>query len=157
MFSSTHRGSNAHTRRTYCLDCGTYIDSVPREIYNILEAARSATSNRNEQLADRVLKDRTITKRQLDLATRLMLEQVSRLSDGDYEQSAMVQLFLDCFDRASVPSTAFVSFREQPMRFNDNQTWSLRVVDPVADEQVWAIIDDRCNSCCHGTLWGQKG
>ena len=29
-----HRGSNAHTRKTYCVDCGTYIDSVPREIYN---------------------------------------------------------------------------------------------------------------------------
>ena len=38
MFSSTHgsQGSNAHTRKTFCVDCGTYIDSVPREIYNAL-------------------------------------------------------------------------------------------------------------------------
>ena len=53
-----------------------------------------------------------------------MLEQFSRLSDGDYEQSAMVQLFLDCVDRATVSSTAFVSFLEQPMHFNDNQALS---------------------------------
>ena len=36
----------------------------------------------------------------------------------------MVQLFLDCVGRATEPSTAFVSFREQPMHFNDNQTLS---------------------------------
>ena len=87
-----HMGSNAHTSKTYCVDCGTCVDSVPREIYNVLEATRSASSNRDEELANSVLKDTTITKRQLDLATRMMLEQVSRLSDGDYEQSAIVQL-----------------------------------------------------------------
>ena len=89
-----HRESNAHTRKTYCVDCGTYIDSVPREIFNALEATRSASLNRNEELADWVSRDTTITKQQIDLATRMMLEQLSRLSDGDYEQSVMVQLFL---------------------------------------------------------------
>ena len=48
-----HRESNAHTRKTYCVDCGTYIDSVPREIFNALEATRSASSNCDEELADR--------------------------------------------------------------------------------------------------------
>ena len=109
-----HRGSNAHTRKTYRVDCGTYIDPVPRAIYNVLEATRSASSVRYEELANRVTKDTTITKRQLDLATRMMLEQVSRLSDGDYEQSAMVKLFLDCVDRTTEPSNALVSFRERP-------------------------------------------
>ena len=66
----------------------------------------------------------------------MMLEQVSRLSDGDYEQSMAIQLILDCVDCATTPSAAFVSFREQPMHFNDNQTLSLRVVDPIADEGV---------------------
>ena len=81
-----------------------------------------------------------------------MLDQVPRLSDGDYEQSAMVQAFLDCFDRATEPPTAFVSFREQPMHFNDNQSLSLRVVDPIADDSVWTINDDGCNTCCHGEV-----
>ena len=132
-----HRGSNTHTRKTYCADCETFIDSVPREIYNALKATRSGSSNRNEELADRVSRDTTITKQQLDLATRLMLGQVSRLSDGDHDQSVMVQLFLDCVDRTSASSTAFTSFREQPMRVNCNQTLSLRVVDPIADDGVW--------------------
>ena len=91
-----HRGSNAHTRKTYCVDCGTYIDSVPRENYYALEATRSASSIRNDELTNRVLKETTKTKRQLDLATRMMLEQASRLSDGDDERAAMVQIFLDC-------------------------------------------------------------
>ena len=148
-----HRESNAHTRKTYCVDCGTFIDSVPREIFNALEATRSAPSNRNEELADRVSRDTTTTKQQIDLATRMMLEQISRLSDEDYEQSMMVQLFLDCVDRANASSTAFVSFREQPMHFTDNQTLHSRVVDPIGDEGVWALIDDGCNSCCHGEVW----
>ena len=158
MFSSTHgpQGSNAHTRKTYCVDCGTYIDSAPREIFNALETTRSASSNRNEELADRVTKDTTITKRHIDLPTRMMLDQISRLSDRDYEQAMAIQLFLDCIDRSTTPSTAFVSLREQPMHFNENQTLSLRVVVPNADEGVWAIIDDGCNSCCHGEVWRQE-
>ena len=85
-----------------------------------------------------------------------MLDEVSRLSDRDYEQSVMVQLFLDCIDRATASSTAFVSFREKPMHLSYNETLSFRVVDPIADEGVWAIIDDVCNSCCHGDVWRQK-
>ena len=98
MFSSTHGSQeiNAHTRKTYCVDCGTYIDSVPREIFNAIDATGSASSNRKEELEDRVSRDTTITKQQIDLATRMMLEQVSRLSDGDFEQSLVVHLFLDC-------------------------------------------------------------
>ena len=110
-----HRESNAHTRKTCCVGCGTCIDSVPREIFNALGTTRSASSNRNDELADRVTKDTTITKQQVDLSTRMMLDQISRLSDGDYEQSMAIQLFLDCIDLATTPSTAFVSFREQPM------------------------------------------
>ena len=123
---------------------------------NALETTRSASSNRNEELADRVTKDTTITKQRLDLATRMMLDQMSRLSNGDYEQSMAIQLFLDCIDRATAPSTACVSFREQPTHFNDNHTLNLRVVDPIADEGVWAMIDDGCISCCHGDVWRQN-
>ena len=135
--------SNAHTRKTYCVDCGTHIGSVPRELFNALEATRPASSNRNEELADCVSRDTTITKQQIDLATRMMLEQVSRLSDGDYDQTMMVQLFLDCVDRATASSNAFVSFQEQPMHFQRH-------------EGVWAIIDDGFNSCCHGEVWRQN-
>ena len=68
----------------------------------------------------------------------------------------MVHFVLDCVDRATASSTAFVSFREQPMHSKDNQTLNLRVVDPIADEGVWAMRDDGCNSCCHGQVWRQN-
>ena len=61
----------------------------------------------------------------------------------------MVQLFLDCVERAAAS-------REQPMHFKDNQTLNLRVVDPSADEGVWAIKDDGSNSCCHGEVCRQN-
>ena len=145
-----NRRSNAHTPKTYCVDCGTCIDSVPREIFDALKTTRSASLNCNQELADRAMKDTTIQKQQIDLASRMMLDQISRLSDGDHEQSTSIQLFLDCVDRAIASSTAFVSFR---VHFTDNQTVNLRVVDPIADEGVWEMIDDGCNICSHGGVW----
>ena len=98
MFSSTHGpqvDQRTHAKDILCCLWKTYSDSVSREIFSALEATRSASSNSDEELADCVSKDTTITKQQIDLATRMMLEQVSRLSDGDYEQSMAIQLFLD--------------------------------------------------------------
>ena len=42
------------------------------------------------------------------------------------------------------------------MHYKDNQTLNLRVVDPNADEGVWAIKDYGCNICCHGEVWRQN-
>ena len=42
------------------------------------------------------------------------------------------------------------------MHLDDNQALSLRVVDPIAYEGVWAIIDDGCNSCCHREVLRQN-
>ena len=55
-----------HKRKRHCVDCGTYIDSVLREIVNALEATRSASSNRDDELADRITKNMTSTKQQID-------------------------------------------------------------------------------------------
>ena len=32
-----HRGSNKFVRKTFCIDCGTYIDSVPRDLAKELQ------------------------------------------------------------------------------------------------------------------------
>ena len=76
-----------------------------------------------------------------------------RLEDGACEQSLMVQSVLECVDRTGEQYTAFVSCRERPMHEDDQQLQTRRVVDPILDERVWAIVDDGCNSCCHGELW----
>ena len=65
----------------------------------------------------------------------------------------MVQLFLDFVDGTGEQLTAFVFCQERPMHEDDQQTQTPRVVDPILDEGVWAIVDDGCNSCCHGELW----
>ena len=39
------------------------------------------------------------------------------------------------------------------MHPEDNQTFSLRHVDPTAYDGVWAIIDDGCNSCSRSKAW----
>ena len=32
----------------------------------------------------------------------------------------------------------------------------LRVVDILADEGVWATLDEGCNSCCHSKAWARN-
>ena len=34
-----------------------------------------------------------------------------------------------------------------------NERKKLRKVDPILSEYVYAIVDEGCNSCCHGKLW----
>ena len=137
--------------RIFCADHGTYIDSVLREIYDAYEAARSTSSHCGGGLADRV------PKRQPDLATRMMLEQASFSSNcGDYEQSTILQLSLGCIDRAVESITKFVSVRERSTHSEDDITLSLRDVDSTADDGVWAILDDGCNSCSRSKAWRQN-
>ena len=142
--------NSLHTKGFYHAYHGTYIDSVLREIYDAYKAARSTPSNCDGGHADHV------PKRQFDLATRMMLEQASLSSNGDYEQSTILQLSLDCIDRAVEPITEIVSVRERSMHPEDNQTLSLRDVDPTAYDGVWAIIDDGCNSCSRSKAWRQN-
>ena len=135
-------------RKVWCAE--TDIDSVLREIHDAYEAACSTSSNCDGEFADRV------PKRQPDLATRMMLEQASVSSNGDYEQSTIFQFSLDCIDRAVESITELVSIRERPMHSEDNQTPSLRAVDLVAYDDDRAIIDDGCNSCSHNRAWRQN-
>ena len=136
---------STYERVFFRADHGTYIDSVLRKIYDACKATRSTPSNCDGGLADHV------SKRQPDLATRMMLEQASRTSKGDYEPSALLRLSLGCIDRAVEPITEFVSVRERSVHSGDFQTLSVRDVDPTAYDGVRAIIDDGCNSCSSRT------
>ena len=97
-------------------------------IYDAYEAARSTSSNCDGALADRV------PKRQPDLATSMMLEQASFPSNGDYFQLSWIALIKQ--SSYSPP----VSIRVRFMHSEDNQTQSLRDVDPVAYDDVRAIL-----------------
>eukprot|EP00973_Karenia_brevis_P053985 7498527-Karenia_brevis.AAC.1 len=35
----------------------------------------------------------------------------------------------------------------------EHQNKELRVVDPYADDGVWVVVDDACNSICHSSRW----
>ena len=97
-----------------------------------------------------------MTKRQPDLATRMMLEEASLSSNGDYEKSTSLQFSLDFIDRAFESITELVSIRVRFIHSKDNQTLCLRDVDPIACDGVWAIIDDGCNCCSHNSTWRQS-
>ena len=72
------------------------------------------------------------------------MEQVTRSEDGDHEHLTAVSSFLDCLDRATAQNNAYVPCRERLMH-NDQETQSLRVVDPINDDGVFgqsSILDE---------------
>ena len=112
MFSSAHGSQEEQSTHAKDILCrGSYIDSVPREIFNALEATRSASSNRFEELADRVSRDTAITKQHIDRATRMMLEQVSRCQ-MEILSSQWCFNFSWIALTVTASSTVFVSFLE---------------------------------------------
>ena len=109
----------------------TCVDSVPCQIHTGIAARSSSSAYTAEAEAPnrRVLTNATLATRQLRVATTWMLEQVTRLEDGDHEQSTAVHGFRDCLDRATEQNNrAYVSCRERLMH-NDQQSQSMRVVD----------------------------
>ena len=117
--------------RPPCIDCSTCVDSVPCEIHPEIATRSSSSAYTAEAEAPnrRVLTNATLATRQLHVAMRWMLEQVTRLEDGDYEQSTAVHGFRDCHDRATEQNNrAYVSCRERLMH-NDQQSQSTRVVE----------------------------
>ena len=112
-----------HTREKHCVDCGTYINSVPRKIFNAIEATRSS-SNRNEELADRVSRDTTITKQQECCWNKSHVCQMEILSGQWWLNFSWISLTVQPRHQLHL----FRFFREQPMLLKDNQTLNLRVI-----------------------------
>ena len=55
----------------------------------------------------------------------------------------------NCTDQAVESIAELVTIRVRSMHTEDNQTQSLRDVDPAAHDVVWAIIDGGRNGCSH--------
>ena len=143
-----HGKNDLLTERTYRIDRRTYVGPAPSNIHDEYKAVRSASPDCDGEPTDHVPKDTMTTEQQLDLATRMVLEQVLLLSDGDYKQSIMLQLPLHCVDGTAELNTAFGSIRERTEHSEENKIPSLRVVDLVANDSVRSIVDDRRNTCC---------
>ena len=73
-------------------------------------------------------------------------------------------MFLDCCDRVQLDAsskaessrTAMVAAIDRvamPALHKDQCTTSLRVVDPLTDDGIWAVVDEGCNSCTHSEVW----
>ena len=173
-----HRGSNKQVRKTYCLDCGTYIDSVSQAVVKSISEDPDKTqvwvSTEERAMLDRVGEHDTIRRDEIVAAAQMMLIEAQQLDGGDYTLLSIGNMFIDCADRVladrkppapSAPAASAAPTVPAAMTFSrernalvatlhkDRSTTSLRVVDPYADPHVWAIVDDGCNSCTHSDAW----
>ena len=94
-----HRGSNKQVKKTYCLDCGTYIDSVAQSIAKTTPD-NPWISEEEQTLLDRVGDHNTIKRDVILAAVTLMHHEASKLETGDYTLLRAGTLFLDCCDRS---------------------------------------------------------
>ena len=61
--------------------------------------------------------------------------------------------------RTAYMNTIRADVRSEPYRIPSSASGLIeylrrhRIVDPIRDEGIGAIVDDGCNSCCHGSAW----
>ena len=161
-----HRGSSRSMRKTFCRDCGVYTDVISRELHESLERVRQAlvTASYDEtQVLGKAMTTTPISAEVIKKASAFLNQDVAALEPGMYKVSDTVNMWLDCLDRAQQAATvsqptammawkAWNAWSEMP----ETQNTKLRVVDPLEDEGIDAIIDDACNTCCHGELWREN-
>ena len=98
-----HRGSNKQVRKTYCLDCGTYIDSVAQGVVKSISEDPDLTqvwvSTEERAMLDRVGEHDTIRRDEIVAAAQMMLVEARQLDGGDYTLLSIGNMFIDCADR----------------------------------------------------------
>ena len=97
-----HRGSNKWVTKTYCLDCGTYIESVPKVI--VLDD-EPVLSEEEKILINAINEHDVISFEQVIRASDLMLAEVRRVPNGRYTLTSIAKMFVDCADRAITSPT----------------------------------------------------
>ena len=87
-------------RKTYCKDCGTFLDTITQELAKELDKKRVPLSADDQAFADKVVDHGVITKDQIIRATEVMLAEAQRLEEGEYTLLSIGNMFIDCADRA---------------------------------------------------------
>ena len=110
-----------------------------------------------------------VSKDQAIRSAELFLEETNKLDDGAHTLLSISNMYLNCADRILVTdpnhATALVFIQENSeykvalpatsstTMHAEVKAIHLRVIDPYADDGVWAIVDEGCNSCCHTKNW----
>ena len=99
-----HRGSNKHVRKTFCIDCGTYMDSVSRDLAKELQDENPWRSKEEQILIDSVSDHEHISREQAIWAAKMLVVDCEQLEPGDYTMLSLANMFIDCRDRAIAAS-----------------------------------------------------
>ena len=172
-----HRGSSSTVRRAYCIDCGQCLSGTSQqEARERVRIAQEVEGGRDDQFRTvhrLVSQDRAVDAEQLARVLDLFSCGATRQVQfaGSAQSSALVSLLQDAVDAVvddteytaclcvatteveqdtKAPQHSQVAF---PAMVADPPPCSLRSVDPLADDDVWAELGEGCNSTCHGQAW----
>jgi hypothetical protein len=138
-----HKLLDACTAFVDCADqvCKTHRTAMMavNEVYDFMDKLRVSAPELTWQKACK-LQETQFEKRELKpIEKREFKHKVTKMALNDDQLLKEARLERIRMDR----------FPQMP----ETQTKKLRVVDAFDDEEVWIIVDDVCNSCCHGEYW----
>eukprot|EP00971_Amphidinium_carterae_P023225 458280-Amphidinium_carterae.1 len=148
------RGSTKAERRVYCKLCCTRIQSLTIEQREQVDSTTQELNRQPEVIpaVRNVLDKRKLSKDQVLQALRLMTRQVENSdTNTDWTQQVVVSTLQDAIDTATgaidlVASMAVGNVCAVPAS-------SPEAIDPLMHPGIWGILDEGCNSSCHGASW----
>ena len=144
-------GSTKTTARLTCTLCGTIVDEQPQDIKR--DRARVAEAVKQSTSVDFDLRTSKVAVTALDTFKELVEEEYSSANTLTIHQLLAESL------RQSL-AAAGVATPQHPqgedMVHTDKVVLTLPEVDTFASPDVWAVLDEGCNSTVHGKDWAQN-
>ena len=158
------RGSSAKVSRVFCLQCGTFVDEMPRE-----------EANRRKGVAEDV---KSLQSAAFDVTESVVRHELEGTLLNAFEAATILDQFKcecemeltnhECIRAGTmfdILRNAIEGAREEregpqghalmalsPME-DELECGDLPVVDVLRDDHVWAVLDEGCNSTICGQVW----
>ena len=172
-----YRGSTRTIRKTFCKDCQTVIDEMPQYLWkakqDLAKGLMSAGSRVGSTVA-RSLEETTLSTDAAKEVIKCFVKTQNRILSLRVEitSTELISCLQDCIDDFSNHGEASVGHERatsssNPRKghgypatleeMNEIPEAELPLIDPRKDDdKVWILIDEGCNSICHGEHWRQE-
>ena len=158
------RGSSAKVSRVFCLQCGTFVDEMPREEANRrkgtaedVKSLPSAAFDVTESVVRHELEGTLLsTYEAATIMDQFKCEcEVELTTNQCMRAGTMFDILLNAIEgtlaeREESQSHALMAL--SPLE-DELECGDLPVVDVLRDHHVWAVLDEGCNSTICGQVW----
>ena len=166
------RGSTRSTHKTFCKDCQTVIDEMPQHLWKAKRGLAKEVMSSGSRVGGVVARTLDHTALSVDAAKEVIKQFVrtqnkTLASKSETSSTELISCLQDCIDDYSVREMTPSDRAESSSAPRGSRGYTatvdemkevpeagLPLIDPHKDdERVWVLIDEGCNSICHGEQW----